>query len=269
MTSNSPESVNVPSASPDTSFSFKEKALAYFVHCYTASGIIFTVLALVALIEKRFHMVYFWNCIAVIIDSSDGYFARKFRVKEIVPHIDGRKLDDIIDFCNYTFLPLMLIWRMGILPEPGWMWICFPMLASLFAFVYEGVKEENTGFYVGFPSYWNFFVIYAEMAFYPYFGSWFTLGFMLVLTALNVLPLRFVYPSLAKRWRGFFVWGAILWTVVFLYMLTLYPTTPQAPRIPGWLVWASFTYPALYCILSMYLDWDARRAEKKAKAQEA
>jgi phosphatidylcholine synthase len=241
-------------------FSTKQKALALGVHVYTATGIVFSILSVVALIKKQFHYVYLWNSVAVIIDGSDGYFARRFRVKEVTPYINGRKLDDIVDFVNYTFVPLILLWQLGILPDPAWVWICFPMLTSLFAFAYEGVKQEGDGFFVGFPSYWNFFVLYADLAFYPLLGKWFVCGSLLVLAVMNVAPLRFVYPSMAKRWKAYFLWGAIVWTVTFLYMLTFYP------KIPTWLLWGSFSYPASYMILSVFLDWEDRREKKKAQA---
>jgi len=249
---------SAPEPTPEATFSTREKIFAYAVHWYTASGAVFAVLTLIAIVEKRYHMAYLWNSIAVIIDSSDGWFARKFRVKEVVPTINGRTLDDLIDFTNYTFLPLFLVWHKGLLPQPAWLWICVPIIASLFAFADEGVKDDEAGFFVGFPSYWNFFALYADLGFSKV-GPWFTLGIMLLFSAMNVSNLRFVYPTKAKRWQGFFVWGAILWTAAFLYMLTFYTS-----GTPDYLIWGSFSYPALYVILSMYLDFEARRAKAKA-----
>lgn len=252
----------MPSTAPET-FSTRQKVAAYAVHFYTASGAIFCVLTLIAITEKNYHMAYLWNCIAVIIDSSDGWFARKLRVKEVVPHVNGRTLDDLVDFTNYTFLPLFMMWHMGLLPQPAWLWVSIPIIASLFAFADEGVKEEKAGFFVGFPSYWNFFCLYADLAFRNA-GPWFTLVVMLIFAAMNVSNMRFVYPSAAKRWQAFFVWGAIAWTVVFLYMLTMYKT-----GIPWYLTWGSFSYPVLYIVLSIYLDYEARREDAKAAAGDA
>ena len=55
---------------------------------------------------------------ATVVDSTDGTLARRVRIKEAVPSFDGRRLDDIIDFLTYTFLPLRLIWRAASCP-PG------------------------------------------------------------------------------------------------------------------------------------------------------
>ena len=59
--------------------------------------------------------------LATFIDSTDGWLARRVRVKEVLPGFDGRRLDDIVDFHTYTSLPLFLVWRAGILPE-NWAW---------------------------------------------------------------------------------------------------------------------------------------------------
>ena len=56
---------------------------------------------------------------ATIVDSTDGFLARKVRIKEVVPSFDGRRLDDLVDFLNYTFLPLLLIWRAEHPSQPG------------------------------------------------------------------------------------------------------------------------------------------------------
>jgi phosphatidylcholine synthase len=245
-----------------TQYSTREKILAGAVHVYTATGVVWALVSLIAIVQKNYALFWAFNVIAVIVDSSDGYFARKFQVKKVLPFVDGRKLDDIADYLNYTFLPLFALWHMKLLPQPGWLWVSFPLLASLFAFAYEGVKEEGSGFFVGFPSYWNFVVIYIALGVHKVSGPWGSLGFLLLFTVLNVVPLRFVYPSMAKRWKAYFIWGAIAWTVLFLYMLTQYNK-----GVSSTLVWISLTYPASYMILSVYLDFEARREAKKQTSE--
>ena len=65
-----------------------------------------------------FRWSFLLMALATIVDSTDGTLARRVRIKEVVPGFDGRRLDDIIDFLNYTFLPMLLIWRAELLP-PG------------------------------------------------------------------------------------------------------------------------------------------------------
>ncbi len=58
-----------------------------------------------------FRLSFLLMLVATLVDSTDGTLARKVRIKEAVPSFDGRRLDDIIDFLTYTFLPLLLIYR--------------------------------------------------------------------------------------------------------------------------------------------------------------
>jgi phosphatidylcholine synthase len=194
--------------------------------------------------------------VAVLIDATDGTFARKFRVKEVVPHIDGRKLDDIVDYVNYTFLPLLMIGSADWLPSPSWLWATVPLVASVFAFVHTGAKEESNGFFLGFPSYWNVFAFYTAVWFFPEFGRGTVLAIALLLSGLSVLPLRFVYPNQAPQWRKLFVGGAIAWTATIAAILWYYPQQP----IPAVLLWISAVYPAFYVIGSLYLDWRLRES---------
>ena len=42
--------------------------------------------------------------VALAVDSTDGSLARRYRVEQLIPQIDGRKMDDIVDYLNYTLL---------------------------------------------------------------------------------------------------------------------------------------------------------------------
>ena len=38
----------------------------------------------------------------------------------LAPDIDGRTIDDIVDYLTFTFIPMLLVWRMGWVPfAPG------------------------------------------------------------------------------------------------------------------------------------------------------
>jgi phosphatidylcholine synthase len=233
-----------------------QKLLAYAVHLYTAMGLLCSALIAADIVQQNYRRAFLWMIVAVLIDATDGTFARKFRVKEVVPHIDGRKLDDIVDYINYTFLPLLMIGAAGWLPSPSWLWASIPLVASVFAFVHTGAKEEANGFFLGFPSYWNVFAFYTAVWFFSEFGRGTVLAIALLLSGLSVLPLRFVYPNQAPRWRKLFVGGAIAWLATIAAILWYYPQQP----IPAALLWISAVYPAFYVVASLYLDWRLREA---------
>ena len=85
--------------------------------------------------------------------------ARLVGVKQVLPSFDGARLDDICDFLTYTFLPLLLVWRIGVVP-PAEQWIILvPLVASAYGFCQTLAKTPD-GFFLGFPSYWNIVALY-------------------------------------------------------------------------------------------------------------
>src|SRR6266705_6255441 len=98
-----------------------KKAFAWLVHFYTAMGLVAAAGMAVLIVrggDESFRLAFLMMMVATAIDSTDGWLARKARVKEVLPGFDGRALDDVIDFHTYTSLPLLLLWRAGIPPDP-------------------------------------------------------------------------------------------------------------------------------------------------------
>ena len=135
------------------------------MHAYTALGLIAAGLIAVLLVEggpAAFRWSFLLMAAATIVDSTDGFLARKVRIKEVVPSFDGRRLDDLVDFLNYTCLPLLLIWRAGILPPGQEPWLFLPLLASAYGFCQVQAKTDD-GYFLGFPSLWNVVAFYLYM----------------------------------------------------------------------------------------------------------
>ena len=186
--------------------------------------------------------------LAVVIDAVDGPLARRWQVKRTVPHIDGRTIDDIVDYITFTFLPVLLLWKMEWVPRPAVLWLAPALVASILGFANVKAKQEADGFFLGFPSYWNVFAFYAGIV-TTRWGPWLPGLAALALAALTLMPVRFVYPNLAPRpWKAWFVGGAIAWTAVLLAML------PSYPRTSGWMLALSLVYPVFYFAVSGYLD---------------
>lgn len=222
---------------------------AVLVHAYTASGAVLVFLAATELCAPAPdpRRVFLALIAAVLVDATDGPLARRWDAKRVLPTIDGRRIDDIVDYLTYTFVPLLLIWRMGWVPAPGLLWIAPVLVASLFGFANTGAKDETGGFFLGFPSYWNVVAFYAGFA-HRLWGPWVNAAVLLILAALTLLPVRFLYPNLAPRpWRAAVITGALAWLGLTLWLLPDYPTGPMS------LVWLSLLYPTFYGWLSFRL----------------
>jgi phosphatidylcholine synthase len=240
---------------------------AYAVHLLTASGIIAAFLAVAELFDHApdERVVFVWLVVAVLLDAADGPLARAWDVKRFAPAIDGRTIDDIVDYLTFTFVPLLLVWRMGWVPfAPGILgvaWIVPALLASLLGFANVGAKDEAAGYFRGFPSYWNIAAFYAGLAFHGFgeTGQWLNGVVLLALAALTVSPVRFLYPNLTPRpWKLPVMLGAAVWLAVLLGMLLVYR------RVPGWVVAVSLIYPAFYATLSILIDPQrSRRARRR------
>lgn len=228
-----------------------ERIRGYAVHLYTASGILLAALAAAEIFSPRPdpRMVFVLFAGATLVDASDGFLARRWEVKRTAPEIDGRAIDDIVDYITFTFLPLLLVWRMEWVPEPALPWIGPALIASLFGFANTGAKDEGGGFFRGFPSYWNVVAFYAGLL-HPLAS-----GVMIVaLAVLTVLPVRFIYPTLAPRpWRMPLLAGAFAWLAFMLWTLRDYP------RVEPQVLWLSLSYPLLYALLSWHLSRQDRR----------
>jgi phosphatidylcholine synthase len=231
---------------------------AYAVHVFTATGVICALLAAdeVASPSPRPKLVFVYLAIQVLIDALDGPMARAVHIKVRAPRIDGRTIDDIVDYLTYTFIPLLLVWRMGWVPGTGaaggW-WVAPAMVASLFGFANTAAKDEQGGFFLGFPSYWNIIAFYVGI-WHAMAGPWPGAVVIILLALLTVLPVRFIYPNLAPRpWKMPTMIGALVWLVLLAWMWKDYPTPP------AWLMWISLIYPAFYIALSAWLDIRARQ----------
>ena len=175
-----------------------QQFLGWCVHGYTALGLVAAALIAVLVVRggsESFGWAFLLMALATIVDATDGTLARRVRIKEVVPGFDGRRLDDIIDFLNYTFLPILLVWRAEILPKDQDYWLIFPLLASIYGFCQVKVKTDD-GYFLGFPSLWN------VVAFYLYvlpLGPWASLGVIVVLSVFTFVPSKYLYPSQPGR----------------------------------------------------------------------
>lgn len=253
--------------SPPSESTFVQTCKAYFVHIYTASGVVLSLLILLAILEKDYRMAYIWMIAATGIDATDGYLARHWEVKRHAPSIQGADIDNIVDYLNYTFLPLFLIGHAKLVPGPVWVWVSFAMLTSLFGFANADAKQAEEGFFLGFPSYWNIVAGYMHVATTP-ISPYLSLFFLLLLGTLTVAPLRFVYPTRIPYLRKTFLIGAVLWAVSLFAMFWFYPPgdSTHASQAPLWLIWSSFLYPVFYMSASVWLDFRARRRKAAQSA---
>ncbi|MDH3494480.1 MAG: CDP-alcohol phosphatidyltransferase family protein, partial [Acidobacteriota bacterium] len=78
---------------------------AWGVHVFTASGILAGFMAVVAITNRDWRTAMAWLLAALLIDGIDGTLARRFKVKEVLPTVNGKLIDTVVDFTNYAVVP--------------------------------------------------------------------------------------------------------------------------------------------------------------------
>jgi phosphatidylcholine synthase len=218
--------------------------IAWIAHLYTASGAVLAFLAARAVIEHDYRTAFFWLGVQIVVDATDGVLARALRVDVRTPDFNGAKLDDIVDYLTYVFVPALFVWRAVLVPDAWTLWVAGAMLlSSAYGFNRADAKTDDY-FFTGFPSYWNLSVFYLHLG---QSSSTLNAAILLTLAVLVFVPIRYVYPSRTPvlRWQTN-VLGAI-WGGLLSWMLWQYPAVSR----PVFLV--SLLYPAYYLVLSLYL----------------
>ena len=218
-------------------------ARATLVHIYTATGVIFALLVCVAISNQNALAAVLLTAAAMLVDGTDGILARKFEVKRWTPSFDGRKLDDIIDFLNYTFLPVFFMWNFSVLDGKWAIALLAILPASLYGFCQETAKTGD-GYFTGFPSYWNAVALYLYLLNWPY---WAAAAVILALTALTFLPSRYISMNQTMALRRL---NRLLFAGWVVSLLALFYHFDAPPR---WLVYVSLFYPVFYLGASFYL----------------
>lgn len=220
----------------------QRKFLAWGVHLFTASGAVFGALALVAIARGDLPFAGVMMLLTMAIDAVDGWMARAVGVSQVLPSVDGRRLDDIVDFLNFVIVPVVFMAAAGSLGHR--FWIALPVLASSYGFSQLGAKTEDN-FFLGFPSYWNVLALYLWILdLSPASGNAWLLG----LSIAVFIPLKYIYPSRMKVLRISTCLSGVLWSLVMTWLI-LVPEAAARNYVAG----ISLVYPAYYIALSAWL----------------
>jgi phosphatidylcholine synthase len=219
--------------------------LAWLVHLYTALGAVVALFTLFCIEKELFREAFWLMSLAVIIDATDGTFARAARVKELIPWFDGDRLEDIIDYANYVVVPALLLLHADVLPRQDALWLAaLPLIASAYGFCQKEAKTADH-YFLGFPSYWNIVAFYIYVLQAP---RWINAFSIIILSVLVFVPIRYIYPSRSPAYRGLTNGLGVLWAVALLSVIYLLPQPPRE------LVWLSLLFPVYYTALSFWLE---------------
>lgn len=231
-------------------FSIVQYMAAWSVHLFTASGAFIGVYTLAKIHQQEYVFALWLMALTVLIDAVDGSFARLFRVKKVLPKIDGALLDNIVDYLNYVITPcFFLMVKPDMLPPVYALFIVAGItITSAYQFCQDDAKTPDH-FFKGFPCYWNIAVFYmfifnTSMTFNAYLLS--------IFCVLIFVPVKYVYPSRldylteSKTLKILMHCCSVLYGISSAYLLINYPETNN--------LWLSLSlgYVTMYLFLSFY-----------------
>lgn len=191
------------------------------MHLFTISGVLLSFLALVASIERNLELVFFFLALALFIDGVDGSLARMVNVKKHTPTISGENLDNIIDYLNYVFVPVFVIYWLDFVPAGTEIISAFIILVvSCYTFANSNVKTSDF-YFSGFPALWNIVILYFYILDTDPFVNFLTICFLAIFT---FIPIKYLHPFRVKRFRQLSLSVLAIWmitTVLILYFREL------------------------------------------------
>ena len=227
------------------------KTLAWSVHAFTATGAVWGFLTLLAIWESNFRLAIVYIVVAMFVDGVDGMLARWFHVNEYAQGVDGGLMDNIIDYLNYVLVAALLLIKV-----PNLMPVGFEMAAALsilltsaYQFSQTDAKTDNNSyFFKGFPSVWNFLVVYLMLL---GLNVWINFAIIVVCNILVFVPVKYLYPTRNTRLRRFTLGLTYLYGVIGVWALLQYPDVPE------WVISVSFVYIAFYAVMSFFPKFGA------------
>ena len=190
--------------------------IAWCIHLFTALGVICGFQALLSSLDKNFNAAVLWLALALFIDGVDGNLARKYKVKEILPNVDGSILDNIIDYFTYVLVPCVMLLWFNFLPKGIDLYLVFGILiCSCYTFSNNNLKTSDF-YFSGFPALWNLLVLYLHILETPETTN---VIIVLSLLVLTFMPIKFVHPFRVQKFKKINLFLTFLWSLSTLVIL--------------------------------------------------
>ena len=234
-------------------YTFGQRAAAWAVHAFTASGLVPAFLAILAIEARDWRTAMLMLIACLVIDGIDGTFARLARVQEVLPQVDGKTIDYVIDFSTYAIIPAYFFYRAALVPE-GWGLPLVALILIVSALYYgkEGMVSHDN-YFVGFPVLWNMVVFY--LVFVLNASPLVNALLIIIFAILHFVPVKFVYPSQGDRLKWVTIGVSVLFILGLVGLSWLYP------QRPGWLLAIMYLTAAYYAVLAVLDTWGwGRRA---------
>ena len=199
------------------------KIQSWSVHVFTALGGLAGFLSLEAILRDNIFLAFIWLSLAFFIDGIDGTFARRYKVKEMVPAIDGSTLDNIVDYLNYVFIPAVMVYWFNLVPSQlTLLAVALILIVSCYTFANTKLKTEDN-YFRGFPAVWNMVIFYLFVIGTSQLTNFLVIVFFSVMT---FIPLKYLHPFRVKERKSLNLFMLAIWSVCCVFLLLDLRDTP-------------------------------------------
>ncbi len=170
----------------------------FLIHLWTLAGLAFAALAAQQIIVGDLDSAVRWLLLVLFVDHTDGTLARKFKVRDRIPLVNGETLDLITDVIGLTFVPMLFLWQTDVF-LPGWgqpLAVAATVTCSLKYSMKAGLLEEGTSF--GAPPAFFSVLLFWFLDLPPVWATAYTVA----LVTLCWSPIRYPITSLmTTHWK--------------------------------------------------------------------
>ncbi|MEC9368721.1 MAG: phosphatidylcholine synthase [Pseudomonadota bacterium] len=205
-----------------------KRIAAFAVHGLTASGAVLGLLALERAAAGDLRLCFLFLGAALIVDAVDGPLARVIRVAEVLPRFSGVRLDLIVDYLTYCLVPAYIVLKSQMVPAPLAPWAAGAILVSSLYHFCDRESKTADGYFVGFPAIWNI-VVFHFFALQP--PAWIAATAVALLVALTFVPILWVHPLRATRFRPVTLAVLACWSIAALSVLLQEPPAGEIVRL--------------------------------------
>ena len=232
------------------------KAQSWSVHIFTASGALAGFLSLGAILRDNIFLAFIWLSLAFFIDGVDGTFARRYKVKEMLPVIDGSILDNIVDYLNYVFIPTVMLYWFNLVPSQlTLLAVALILIVSCYTFANTKQKTEDY-FFRGFPAVWNIVIFYLFVMGTSQITNFLVILFFCVMT---FIPFKYLHPLRVKEKKSLNLFLTVIWGLCCVFLLLDLRDTPtQLSDYRDFYYW-------LWVVLNLYFVYISLRRSMPKK----
>ncbi len=234
-------------------YTFTQKALAFSVHAFTSTGIVAGFMAILAIADHEFKNAMLWLFLTLIIDGVDGTLARMAKVQTVLPNVDGKMIDYVIDFATYAIIPAYFIYEAPLLPEEvKLLGAAIILLISAIYYGLDGMVSSDY-YFIGFPVMWNMVAFY--LLFVLNLPEWINFTLIFFFAVLHFIPIKFLYPSRTVKFRWLNLAASALFLISNIWIIAIYD---DKNTILSWLSIGSVGFFAWMAIYSTWIDEDTK-----------